>query len=266
MIELNDYFGWRLKVMKRLIYILLVSLFVTTPAMAGLWPGSLQGVLDDITVGGPSSVNVATDMMPDVAGSGYYDSYWSVTATGGSVSTIVFELTDSRYDVQAFGVFDFADPTNYVELFDGTDTVGDRVVLSVLADGSIEVNFSDTGADFAGNKFGFYFDSSGVCAGNGGFWYSDSALNTTDAGNDHMYAYQGTNTDMVQINGLAPGLWTDQEYVLAFECGAFTGGCDGDFDDFVVMVESVNPVPVPGAVLLGILGLSAAGIRLRKFA
>jgi hypothetical protein len=31
-------------------------------------------------------------------------------------------------------------------------------------------------------------------------------------------------------------------------------------------IDLANPVPVPGAVLLGILGLSAVGIKLRKFA
>ena len=88
-----------------------------------------------------------------------------------------------------------------------------------------------------------------------------------------MYAYQGTG-DTVEISPWDPGDWTDNEYVLAFEDLVATwtnqdgsqGTSDWDYTDFVVMVESVNPVPVPGAVLLGILGLSAAGIKLRRFA
>jgi len=40
---------------------------------------------------------------------------------------------------------------------------------------------------------------------------------------------------------------------------------DGDYTDMVVMVESVM-VPVPGAILLGMLGLSVAGVKLRKYA
>lgn len=254
---------------KLLIFGIAVLCLSAAPANAGSWPTSLQGVLDGITtapVSGTSSVDVTTDMLPDVAGSGYYDSYWSITGTAGSFSTVVFELSASQYDVQKFGVFDYADPTNYVQLFDGTVNVGTQATVGIQLDGSVIVNMVDTGVDFGGNLFGYYFDSSSVCAGDGGFWHSDSALNTTDAGKDHMYAYQGTNTDMVQIGSWAPGLWTDSEFILAFECGAFSGGCDGDYDDFVVMVESVNPVPVPGAVLLGILGLSAAGIKLRRFA
>ena len=38
------------------------------------------------------------------------------------------------------------------------------------------------------------------------------------------------------------------------------------FDYFVMDDVTFTPVPVPGAVLLGLLGLSAAGIKLRKFA
>jgi len=41
---------------------------------------------------------------------------------------------------------------------------------------------------------------------------------------------------------------------------------DNDFQDLVVEVHNAAPVPVPGAVLLGILGLGAAGLKLRKFA
>jgi hypothetical protein len=46
-----------------------------------------------------------------------------------------------------------------------------------------------------------------------------------------------------------------------------TNNRDFYFDKAVLTVNTeVNPVPVPGAVLLGILGLSAAGVKLRKFA
>ncbi len=81
-----------------------------------------------------------------------------------------------------------------------------------------------------------------------------------------MYAYQGevSNPDRIQIPPFAEGNWTNNMYMLAFE-DLWNGG-DRDYSDFVVMMESVTPVPVPGAVLLGMLGLSAAGIKLRKYA
>jgi len=38
----------------------------------------------------------------------------------------------------------------------------------------------------------------------------------------------------------------------------------GDLPDYIALDLTINPVPVPGAVLLGVLGLSVAGWKLRK--
>jgi hypothetical protein len=124
----------------------------------------------------------------------------------------------------------------------------------------VVINGSNTGTDFAGSYFGYYLDAQ-ACQ-NGGFWYSDTSLNSD--GMDHMYAYQGEG-DTVRLPGGTEGPWTDTEYVLAWEDLVINGG-DEDYNDFVVMVESVEPIPVPGALLLGLLGLTAAGVKLRKFA
>ena len=134
-------------------------------------------------------------------------------------------------------------------------------MVSVKADGSIFVWNVDTGVDFAGNSFGFYLDATVGNSNANAVFYSDSSLNA-DSSFDHMYAYRGTSTDTVQLPGLAKGLWTDSEYIFAWE-DLWNGG-DQDFTDFVVMVESI--VPVPGAVLLGILGLGVVGLKLRKHA
>lgn len=244
----------------------LILLYVgAAPAMADM--SSLQSVLDNITISPnyhDSSVDVTTDMLPDDKGAGPYDSYWSVTASGGSWSTIIVELcTGLTPDKQTFGVFDYADSTNYVELFAGSAGAGDQATLSIKADGSVWVNLSDSGKDFAANLFGFYFDTTAYGAGSLRV-YSDTALNSD--GVDHMYAYQGKDIDTVQLPGLARGVWTDNEFVLAWE-GKYDGyAMNYDYEDFVVMVESVTPIPVPGAVLLGLLGLTAAGVKLRRFA
>ena len=52
-------------------------------------------------------------------------------------------------------------------------------------------------------------------------------------------------------------------YVVAWEAEDLG---DRDYQDLVVEISLAAPVPVPGAVLLGILGLGAAGLKLRKFA
>ena len=252
--------------MKKFTKILLVSILgvflVAGSAMAIPWQPpavALQDVLDDITTlpnPGNSSVDVTTDYLADTG-----DSYWSITAVGGSLSTMIIELAGFKEN-NLFGVYSGG---QYVELFAGGNVAGDQAVLSIKDDGSVYVNLGDTGTDFAGNNFGYYLDSSHYA--NGGLFHSDTSLNTAD-GFDHMFAYQGTNTDTVKLPDLAAGLWTNNEYILAFEDldGSGIPGSDWDFTDMVVMVESVNPVPEPATMLLfgtGMLGLAL--ISRKKF-
>jgi hypothetical protein len=259
---------------------------IAAPALAGPTPGgppyklpydtSLQKVLDDITVGGNSSVNVETDFIADTL-----DTYWDITATGGSVATVIIELASFEND-NTFGVYDSANHMTKVQIFDGAATTGSQATLSITGTGMVYLNHSYTGIDFAGENFGYYVDSS-FHAPAGGVMYSDTSKNAD--GYDHMYAYQGTG-DEVKIEPWDAGEWTNNEYVLAFEdlnasweeevevadaqgnitLETQTFYSDWDYTDFVVMVESVKPIPVPGAILLGILGMSVAGIKLRKHA
>ena len=78
-----------------------------------------------------------------------------------------------------------------------------------------------------------------------------------------MVAFQGKGTDTIKIGALNTRLWDVDAYALAWE--DLVGGGDGDYQDFVVMVDSVLTAPVPAAVWLfgsGLLGL--IGISRRK--
>ena len=212
--------------------------------------GPLQTVLDDITLGGSSSVNVLTDEVPD-----HLDSTWQIGGSGGAVSTLIIELAGFAPD-NKFGIYDSEAPGTQVEVFDGVAAAGSQSVISILADGSVFVNFADTGIDFGANSFGFYLDTQ-VNQPGVGLWHSDTALNSD--GVDHMAAYQGVG-DTIQIPPFAAGQWGENEYILAFEdLHRNNPGFDGDYTDFVVLVESINPVPEAGTTV-AFFGLALLGI------
>lgn len=211
----------------------------------------LQGVLDDITtapVAGNSSIDVTTDYLD-------YDERWDITASGGSVTTMVIELAGFKHD-NTFGVYD---GTEYVEIFAGIEGAGTLKTLAITSLGDVYINSVDSGQNFTSESFGYYLETP-----EGNIWHSEVSRNSD--GNDHMLAYQGTGVDTVEIFPWSPGTWSDNEFILAFEDKTYTD-LGADFDDMVVMVESVEPVPEPTTLILfgsGLLGLCAYARKRRK--
>ena len=232
----------------------------------------LQDVFDSHTVPGPtSSVSAATDCFPDGA-----DSVWQIGSSGGSVMTIIVEFAGFAGS-NIFGLYDAANPSQQVEIFSGADFPGggpgvSQKLISILADGSVFVDAVDSMVDLAANAFGFYLDATVGNQSPDGLFHSDTSLNAD--GMDHMYVYNGVG-DGFQIPPFIAGPWNPGEYILAWE--DLIGPCrisdtqpveprsaDCDYTDFVVMVESVSPVPEPTSLAIvgiGLLGLGAANRR-----
>jgi hypothetical protein len=214
---------------------------------------ALTTVLNDIAVDGDLGVDVVNDQLADTE-----DSYWSIGATGGSVATVIIELAGLA-GTNEFGLYDKSNPANTVTLFGGTAVTGSQAVVTILLDGSVLVNFVDQNVDFAANAFGYFLNNPTSGFGGSATYYSDTSLNADDF--DHMAAYQG-NGELVQIGQIAPGTWLSTEYILAWE--DIFGGGDADFDDFVVMVESIDPIPEPSILALLGLGMLGLGLSRRK--
>lgn len=226
---------------------------------------SLQDQLNDITLSGPG-INVYTQQaIPS--------SFWSIGATGSSENKIVLEIAGNA-SKNTFGIFDPTDPSTHLQLFSGPASAGWTTTLTNLGGGHYTANYFNASAGYQGgasaafgitNEFGYYLD------GPGGFFFSDPAMNETGGttypnGMPHMVSFEGDGATTLQT-GATSGTFLPNEYLLAWEDQPFSKS-DLDYNDFVVLVESVHPVPEPA--VLGMFGLGIlmiglfAGIRRRR--
>jgi len=224
------------------------------------WDGeeySLQNLLDGITKGGPG-----IDTLNDQTGFDWFTN----TASGGSLGSFMFEVAGFA-PTNKFGIYNSS--KQKALLYYGVNNPGDRVTIDFLAGGDISVSTKGLPpgdvtptadiyySDF-GNLFGFYLERE-----DGTTFYTQNALN--DGGYQQAVVYQGDNRTTLALPGKQGGTFTDNEFIIAFEDLWLGGSTDRDYNDLVVMMESVEPIPEPATVIgLGLVAGSFAILRRRQ--
>ena len=213
---------------------------------------SLQQLLDGITVNGPKFDTVNNQTGFDL---------FTNTASSGSLATFMFEIAGNASS-NKFGIYNPSG--SKAELFGGINDISDGATVNFLGNGDITVstigfapgNAGDptiTKYTGFGNIFGFYLET------NNGTFYTQNSRNPNNF--QQAVIYQGNNQTQLQIAGRQPGVFTDNEFIIAFEdLLRSSPDSDSDFQDLVVLVESIKPtsaaIPEPGTVT----GLLAFGL------
>ena len=182
--------------------------------------GSLQAYL----LGVGESINVNTDQDATQA--------WTKTVSNTQTHTIQFQGTANAAQ-HILGMYNSsaAVPTLYVLMSGGVGVLGFSTA-TFGAGGQLTINRFDSGGNFlsstvyaAGadpNGFGFYLQ------GPNGLYFSQDARNP--GGLAQALSYKGT--------GANAGTWW-----ICWEENSRAAGADNDFDDEVLLMESVNPTP-----------------------
>jgi hypothetical protein len=230
--------------MKKVICFLSAALLAEFIAVgtAGAYP-----YLDDIWAPGQH-------ILPQTGTCGDWVYLTDLTDPETTMATLVLEA--SKYE-SGFGIYDPKDHTNRLLLFeasaeppsvinlDQTEVEFDLVKNTATITASYNPSFVGNSITI-GTTFGFYLDSNS----SGTYYYTDQSLNPDTTAVEHglIYATSGDEV-VVAFEDLDMGAW---------------GGWEPDYDDFVVKVSDVKPIPEASTLVFFGSGLSGLLFLARK--
>lgn len=232
---------------------------------------SLQAIFDDM-FGAPTAPSVVADCVMDPG-----DALWSTVDSVGS-ATILVEVAGNA-NGNAFGIYDSSDAANSLQIFSGPASTASRAFITVSGGAGayvVTIDRFENGAyagtvssSFGSSVFGFYLQQPSAAGGQR--FYSESYRNPGRNGDasltDYLYSYRGNDAQFLFGSAFAPDIvegsaFAPNDAILAWE--DLSGGSDGDFQDLVVLVRDIIPVPLPAAVWLLLSGFGLVGLAARR--
>jgi len=163
------------------------------------------------------------------------DSAWSTPPQ--LTASIVIEL-GAFAPKNEFGIYDESNTSDRIRLFASRDFTGASANVQFTSNGhGFDVTVNGKSKGTIGSAFGFYLSTPHDV------FFSDPAFNR---GEDHMLAYRGNGSPFLK-GPFAGTTFTAGMYLLGFEDLPLRRS-DRDYQDFVALVNTAMPVPVPSGI------------------